>query len=160
MSSFRSKGRVLATTTAVFAALILSPTTAFAVKHTGAEYNTLYAGLGAKGYDVVSYFTDKKPTLGSDKFTVAYGGVTWQFANAEHRDLFKTDPAKYAPQYGGFCAWGVAQGKLFDVDPVNGWTISKGKLYLNFNEDLNKTFARDTEGFLSKAERHWPALNK
>ena len=132
MSSFRSSPRLLVATMVAFAALTTLPSTSFAVKQTGAEYNTLYAGLGAKGYDVVAYFTDKKPVQGSDKFTVMYGGVTWQFASADHRDVFKVDPAKYAPQYGGFCSWGVAQGKLFDVDPVNGWTVSNGKLYLNF----------------------------
>ncbi len=160
MTASRTPRRLLAATVATFAVLAFAPSTSFAVKQTGAEYNTLYAGLGAKGYDVVSYFSDKKPMQGSDKFTVAYGGVTWQFASAEHRDLFKTDPTKYAPQYGGFCAWGVAQGKLFDVDPVNGWTVSDGKLFLNFNGDLNATFARDTAGFIAKAERNWGGLNK
>jgi YHS domain-containing protein len=145
---------------AALTVLSLAPTSAFAVKQTGGEYNTLFAGLGAKGYDVVSYFTDKKPVQGSDKYALPYGGVTWQFASAEHRDMFKADPTKYAPQYGGFCTWGVANGKLFDVDPVNGWTVSNGKLYLNFNEDLNKTFARDTNGFISKAEQNWSGLNK
>ena len=86
--------------------------------------------------------------------------VTWQFASAEHRDAFKADPAKYAPQYGGFCSWGVAQGKLFDVDPVAGWTVSNGKLYLNFNGEINTTFARDAESSLVKAEKNWPGLNK
>lgn len=162
MSAFRFSRRLIAAacSAAALSILALAPTAAFAVKQTGGEYNTLYAGLGAKGYDVVSYFTDKKPTQGSDKFTASYGGVTWQFASAEHRDMFQADPAKYAPQYGGFCAWGVAQGKLFDVDPVNGWTLSNGKLYLNFNEGLNKTFARDTAGFISKAEGNWASLNK
>jgi len=152
--------RLLAATTAVVAVLALAPTASLAVKTTGGEYNTLHAGLGAKGYDVVSYFTDKRAVPGSDKFTANHGGVTWQFANAEHRDAFKADPAKYAPQYGGFCSWGVAQGKLFDVDPVNGWTVSDGKLYLNFNGDINTTFARDTAGFVGKAEKNWPGLNK
>ena len=160
MLKFNASRRLLGAAIAAASILALAPSTSFAVKQTGGEYNTLYAGLGAKGYDVVSYFTNKAPMQGSDKFTANYGGVTWQFASAEHRDMFKADPAKYAPQYGGFCAWGVAQGKLFDVDPVNGWTVSNNKLYLNFNGDINKTFARDTEGFLSKAERNWDALNK
>ena len=136
------------------------PATSHATKTTGGEYNSLHAGLGAKGYDVVSYFTDKKPAQGSDRFTASYGGVTWQFVSAEHRDLFKADPAKYAPQYGGYCSWGVAQGKLFDVDPVTGWTVSDGKLYLNFNGDINHTFARDSAGFIRKAEKNWPELNR
>ena len=152
--------RLLAATAVVMAGLALAPTASLAVKNTGGEYNTLHAGLGAKGYDVVSYFTDKRAVQGSDKFTASHGGVTWQFASAEHRDAFKADPTKYAPQYGGFCSWGVAQGKLFDVDPVNGWTISNGKLYLNFNGEINTTFARDADGFASKAERNWPSLNK
>ena len=133
---------------------------AYAVKQTGAEYNTLFAGLGAKGYDVVAYFTDGKPVAGSDRHTAEYGGVKWQFASREHRELFAADPAKYAPQYGGFCSWGVSQGKLFDVDPVNGWKVVDGKLYLNFNADINATFARDANGFIAKAERNWPALNR
>jgi YHS domain-containing protein len=138
----------------------LAPTTALATKTTGGEYNSLHAGLGAKGYDVVSYFTDKKPAQGSNKFTADHGGVTWQFVSAEHRDMFKANPAKYAPQYGGYCSWGVAQGKLFDVDPATGWTVSDGKLYLNFNSDINTTFARDTSGFVRKAEKNWPELNR
>ncbi|MGH8549252.1 MAG: YHS domain-containing (seleno)protein [Methylococcales bacterium] len=133
---------------------------AFAVKQTGGEYNTLYAGLGAKGYDVVSYFTDRKPKQGSDRYTAEFGGVKWQFTSEEHRDLFAADPQKYAPQYGGFCSWGVSQGKLFDVDPVNGWTVVNGKLYLNFNADLNATFAKETEGYVAKANQHWPELNR
>jgi YHS domain-containing protein len=136
------------------------PVTSHAVKNTGGEYNTLYAGLGAKGYDVVAYFTEGKPAEGSSRYTVEYGGVKWQFATAENRDLFKAAPAKYAPQYGGFCAWGVSVGKLFDVDPVTGWKIADGKLYLNFNGDIAATFSKDTPGFIAKANAHWPQLNK
>lgn len=133
---------------------------AFAVKQTGGEYNTMYAGLGAKGYDVVSYFTAGKPTPGSDRYTSEYGGVKWQFASAENLATFKGDPAKYAPQYGGFCSWGVSVGKLFDVDPVNGWKIVDSKLYLNFNGDINTTFAKDADSFIRKANSNWAALNK
>ena len=133
---------------------------AFAVKNTGGEYNTLYANLGAKGYDVVAYFTDGHPEPGSDKYTSEYGGVKWQFASKEHRDLFAADPQKYAPQFGGFCSWGVSVGKLFDVDPVNGWQVVDGKLYLNFNADINNTFGKDAHAFIAKANRNWPGLNR
>lgn len=131
-----------------------------AVKNTGREYNTLYAGLGAKGYDVVSYFTDGKPMAGSSAFTHEYGGVKWQFVSKEHRDLFASNPRKYAPQYGGFCSWGVSVGKLFDIDPEHGWTIRDGKLYLNFNAEINSTFARDAASFIAKAEKNWPKLDR
>lgn len=150
--------RVAALSLSIAFAGLATPT--YAVKQTGGEYNTMYAGLGAKGYDVVSYFTSGKPVEGSDRYTVEYGGVKWQFSSAENRDVFKTDPAKYAPQYGGFCAWGVSVGKLFDVDPVNGWRIVDGKLYLNFNADIASTFSKDSPGFISKANRNWPGLNK
>lgn len=133
---------------------------ALAVKTTGGEYNTLYAGLGAKGYDVVAYFTDASATPGSDRYTHDYGGVKWQFASREHRDLFAADPQRYAPQYGGFCSWGVSVGKLFDVDPVSGWKIVDGKLYMNFNAEINETFGKDAKGFIGKANRNWPGLNR
>jgi len=146
---------------AVFALLLFGAAEpALAVKQTGGEYNTLFAGLGAKGYDVVSYFTEGKPDQGSDRFTHEFGGVKWQFVSSEHRDLFAANPQKYAPQYGGFCSWGVANGKLFEVDPVNGWTIVDGKLYMNFNAELNSTFAKDARGFIVKANSNWAGLNK
>ena len=135
-------------------------TPAFAVKQTGGEYNTMHAGLGAKGYDVVAYFTVGTPVAGSDRYTAEYGGVKWQFSSAENLAAFKSDPAKFAPQYGGFCSWGVSVGKLFDVDPVNGWKIVDNKLYLNFNGDINATFSKDPAGFINKANRNWGSLNK
>lgn len=135
-------------------------TPAHAVKQTGGEYNTMYAGLGAKGYDVVSYFTVGMPVAGSERYTAEFGGVKWQFASAENRDAFKKDPARYAPQYGGFCSWGVSVGKLFDVDPVNGWKIVDNKLYLNFNGDINATFSKDAEGYIRRANNNWASLNK
>ncbi|MEK7316845.1 MAG: YHS domain-containing (seleno)protein [Candidatus Eisenbacteria bacterium] len=154
-------GSRIAAATAVAAIAVAGISTqAWAVKTTGREYNTLHAGLGAKGYDVVSYFTDDKAAVGSQDFTHAYGGVTWRFVSKEHRDLFVKSPAKYAAQYGGFCSWGVAGGKLFDVDPENGWTIRDGKLYLNFNAELNGVFANDAAAFIAKAARNWPKLDR
>ena len=133
---------------------------AFAIDRTGGTYNSLYAGLGAKGYDVVAYFTDGKPVKGKNEFEAVHGGVTWKFASATHRDQFAANPAKYAPQYGGFCSWGVAQGKLFDVDPEQGWKIVDGKLYMNFNADIQKTWEGDIPGMIGKASTNWPTLNR
>lgn len=156
----RSRSSLALAATAMLLTLGALNSTAYAVKHTGHEYNTLYAGLGAKGYDVVSYFTDGKPAAGSAEYVFEYGGVKWQFVSKEHRDLFVKAPAKYAPQYGGFCAWGVSTGKLFDVDPVNGWTIHDGRLYLNFNGEINHTFAGDPASFVAKANQNWPKLDR
>ena len=74
--------------------------------------------------------------------------------------MFEANPGKYAPQYGGFCSWGAANGKLFDVDPVNGWTIVDGKLYLNFNADINKTFAKESATLIPKANKNWEVLDR
>lgn len=157
-SSFNRAISALVAVSALSLGMLALP--AHAVKNTGGEYNTMYAGQGAKGYDVVSYFTDGKPVMGSDKITSEFGGVKWQFSTKEHRDLFAANPEKYAPQFGGFCAWGVSVGKLFDIDPVNGWNIVDGKLYLNFNGDINAVFAKDKTGFISKANANWSKLNK
>jgi len=89
-------------------------------------------GLAAHGYDVVSFFTDAKAEIGSDKYAVAHAGGTYRFVKQAHLDAFKADPGGYAPAYGGFCAYGVALGKKFDGDP-RYWKIVDGKLYLNLN---------------------------
>lgn len=129
------------------------------MRHTGGEFNNLHAGLGAKGYDVVAYLSEASAVPGREEYSAQYGGATWRFASAAHLEAFRADPARYAPRFGGFCAWGVAQGKLFDVDPANGWTVHDGKLYLNFNAQINDTFRSDAQGFVAKASRHWPVLN-
>ena len=157
-TNFNSFIKVAAVTIALGLTGIAS--SALAVKQTGGEYNTLYAGLGAKGYDAVAYIMAGKAAPGSDRYVTEYGGVKWQFSSAENLATFKSDPAKYAPQYGGFCAWGASVGKLFDVDPVNGWQIVEGKLYLNFNADINATFGKDPQSFISQANRNWTLLNK
>jgi hypothetical protein len=117
-------------------------------------------GIAAKGYDVVAYFTDGKPVKGNPQFTHEHGGVKWQFASAAHRDMFRADPAKYAPQYGGYCAYGVSVGGLYDVEPDTSWTVVDGKLYLNKNPDVKQTWLKDVPGYVSKAEANWPKIRK
>jgi YHS domain-containing protein len=139
----------------------LAAAAAQAQLHAGGEYNSTYANLGIKGYDPVAYFKVGRSVKGSDRHSADYGGVTWHFASAENRDAFKASPAAYAPQYGGFCSWGVAEkGRLFDVDPENGWTIHDGKLYLNFNADINRTLRSRAASFVQAADRKWPALSR
>ena len=117
-------------------------------------------GVGAKGYDVVAYFTDGKPVKGNPQFAHEHGGVTWQFASAEHRDMFRADPAKYTPQYGGYCAFGVAVGGLYDVQPDSSWSVVDGKLYLNKDPGVKQTWLKDVPGYIGKAEANWPKLKK
>lgn len=136
------------------------PLAALAADKTGGLFNRISGSLGAKGYDVVAYHALGKPTPGSAQFQQTHGGVTWQFANAEHLELFKADPARYLPQYGGFCSWAVANGKLADIDPVNGWKVVDGKLYLNYSASIQRTWEKDIPGFIAKANANWPNLNQ
>lgn len=109
------------------------------------------SGIAIRGYDPVAYFTDGKPVEGSDRFTTDWQGATWKFSSQEHLDMFNQSPEKYAPQYGGYCAYGVAQENLVKIEP-DQWTIHEGKLYLNYNAKLNKEWRTDIPGFIEKAD--------
>jgi YHS domain-containing protein len=114
-------------------------------------------GLAAGGYDVVAYFTDGKPTLGSADFTATHAGATYRFASAAHRDTFMQDPAKYAPQFGGFCTVGASFGKKVDIDPMQ-WGVLDGKLYLNSGAQAQSLWLKDEAGTAAKAAAAWPAI--
>lgn len=111
-------------------------------------------GLAVHGYDVVAYFRGDGPTVGSDAHATAYKGGTYRFKDQANLAAFKAEPDKYAPAYGGFCAYGVAVGKKFDGDP-HFWKIVDGKLYLNLNADIQSTWAKDVPGNIAKAETNW-----
>ena len=110
-----------------------------------------------KGYDVVAYFTDGKPAKGSSEFTHQWEGATWQFASAEHRAAFQRQPAKYAPQYGGYCAFAVSLGTIVDVDPRQ-WKIVDGRLYLNANFLAQTLWVLDPPGHIKKGDANWPLI--
>ena len=114
-------------------------------------------GYAVHGYDVVAYFTKGQPTEGSDEFQAIYDGATYRFASAEHRDAFTAEPAKYAPQYGGYCAFGTAMGRKFDGDP-NAWKVVDDKLYLNLNKNVQERWLADVPGFIRGAENNWPII--
>jgi YHS domain-containing protein len=121
--------------------------------------NTTLFGVAIKGYDPVAYFTDARPSKGDSKIALEWNGATWHFASAEHRDAFKAAPAKYAPQFGGYCAWAVSQGKTANVDPEHAWKIVNEKLYLNYDRDIQKKWETDIPGNVAKAETNWPKLS-
>jgi YHS domain-containing protein len=118
---------------------------------------TSWRGLALSGYDPVAYFTDGKPVPGSASFTLEWMGATWRFASAEHRDAFAANPALYAPQYGGYCAWAVSQDHTASSDP-EAWKIVDGKLYLNYSRDVQKKWETDVQGNVRKADANWPGL--
>lgn len=95
--------------------------------------------------------------MGKDEYTVEWNGTTWKFASAANRDKFTANPEQYAPQYGGYCAKAMSEGNLAPVDP-DAWKIYEGKLYLNFNKDVQAQWVRDIPGNIAKANRHWPGI--
>ncbi len=113
--------------------------------------------LAIRGYDAVAYFTDGQPTLGSAEHAVAHDGATYRFASSENLRTFQKDPKRYAPQFGGFCAFGVSVGAKFDGDP-SLWKIVDGKLYLNLNRDIQGNWLKDLDGNIRKADRNWSKI--
>lgn len=110
--------------------------------------------LALHGYDPVAYFTDGKPVIGLAKYTVGHEGASYYLASEDHQKMFKANPAKYAPQYGGYCAYGVSVGKKFDGSP-HYWTLRNDKLYLNLNADIANKISEDVDGYIKKAEKNW-----
>jgi YHS domain-containing protein len=124
--------------------------------------NSLLGGrtdTAINGYDTVAYFTVGKPVKGLDSLVHEWNGAKWKFSNQAHLDLFKSSPEKYAPQYGGYCAYGVAQGKLVKVEP-DQFTVRDGKLYLNYDADVQSKWLKDIPGYNKVADAKFPALLK
>jgi len=120
-------------------------------------FTGLLKGVAVGGYDPVAYFKDGKPVRGQTALTVQYQGAEWRFANAENRAAFEDDPEKFAPAYGGYCAWAVSQGYTAKGDPKH-WKIVNGRLFLNYNGSVQSTWEKDIPGNVSKADRNWPKL--
>lgn len=114
-------------------------------------------GLAIDGYDPVAYFTEKKPVKGVPEFRVDYQGSTFQFVSVDHRDAFAADPAKYAPQYGGYCAYGVAKGYKAKIDP-EAFSVVHGTLYLNYSDAIRTRWLSDVSGYIQQADANWPEV--
>jgi YHS domain-containing protein len=117
------------------------------------------SNVAIKGYDPVAYFTQGKPVKGSSAFTYQWMNANWWFASALDRDEFKRSPEKYAPQYGGYCAYGVSQGHTAPIDP-EAWTIIEGKLYLNYSKAVKRTWSGAIPKYIAEANQNWPGLHK
>lgn len=116
-------------------------------------------GTAIGGYDPVAYFKQNKPVKGSTAYTATHEGSTFHFASAANRDAFAADPARYAPQYGGFCAYAVANGYKAKIEP-DAFTIVNDKLYLNYDQSVQRRWRRDIPGYIAKGDRNWPELSK
>jgi YHS domain-containing protein len=117
------------------------------------------SGLAIQGYDPVAFFTDNKPVTGKPEFLARHNGALYYFASKEHRDLFKADPAKYEPAFGGYCAYGVSRNKLVEID-VQAFQVVDGRLLLQYSKGVRDDFNKDTKGNFGKAQANWPALVK
>lgn len=143
----------------LLAALVLGAASASFAAPASAEKAPIYTGflskLAVEGHDPVAYFTEGKPVEGKKKFSTDYQGAEWRFASQENLDLFLADPEKYAPQYGGYCAWAVAQGDTAKGD-ADHWKIVDGKLYLNYNKKIQKDWELNQSQFIESANANWP----
>ena len=137
------------------AALALVASAAFAVS----PVNSNWRGVAIHGYDPVAYFADGKPVEGRSDITFEWQGATWRFATAEHRQAFAAEPEKFAPQYGGYCAFAVAKNTTADIEP-DAFTLVDGKLYLNYDQDIQATWRKDPKGYIQKADGFWPSMIK
>ena len=114
-------------------------------------------GIAINGYDAVAFFTEKMPVKGDRQFKYSYKNVDWLFSSSDNKELFKTSPEKYAPQYGGYCAFGTADGHKAPTQ-VNTWTIADDKLYFNYNMKVKDMWIKNMQPNIEKADKNWPTI--
>ena len=129
------------------------------VSQVQAQRSEVYApgGKAIKGYDPVAFFQNSRPVMGADRLSFSWKGATWLFANRSNLQSFKANPEKYAPQYGGYCAYGTSQGHKAPTE-VGTWTILNDKLYFNYNEKVKGMWVKDQPGYIQKADKQWPEI--
>ncbi|MBD1575759.1 YHS domain-containing protein [Vibrio sp. S11_S32] len=123
-----------------------------------AIYTTHFSDKALKGYDTVAYFTQGKAVQGSKQFKTTYQGAVWWFSSKKNLTAFKTQPEKYAPQYGGYCAWALgADNSLAPGSPLQ-WTIYNKKLYINYDKNIQDKFLVNMEDLIESADQRWPKI--
>ena len=119
---------------------------------------SLFSNKALSGFDTVAYFTQGKAIEGSSQWQSEYKGADWYFSSQQNLDLFLSDPQRYAPQYGGYCAWAVSVKNDFAPSDPNQWAIVDGKLYLNYNAEVKQWWGQDQAGHIQAADQNWPTL--
>ncbi len=114
-------------------------------------------GIAIRGYDPVAYFKQNKPVKGIETIAYDWNGVKWLFYSDENKEEFKANPEKFAPQFGGYCAYGLSENHKSPTDP-DAFTIVDGKLYLNYSLKVKELWNKDIPGRIKKANELWPAL--
>jgi len=137
------------------AAVALMTTSGSALARKNEIYTRFLSSAAVGGYDTVAYFTVGKPVKGKDEFTTKWKGADWYFSSKENLEKFKANPTAFAPQFGGYCAYGVSQNAAVKGDPLL-WKIVDGKLYLNINKQVVGIWTKDIAGYNVKAYHNWP----
>ncbi len=153
MNSVFKRGTRLFAAVALVAGMFVSGAGASDMRNNGTETSAPVMG----GYDPVSYFSAAKPMRGSGYHTATYDGGTYLFASKDNKKMFEANPKKYAPQFGGYCAYGVAVGKKFYSDPTI-WEVVNGKLYLNLDKKIQMKWNADQSGHITKAHSNWKGI--
>ena len=129
------------------------------ITHVHAQKAEVYSpgGKAIKGYDPVAFFTDARPVMGADSLSYSWNGATWLFSTRQHLERFKADPEKFAPQYGGYCAYGTSQGHKAPSE-VDTWTVLDDKLYFNYNQKVKAMWDKDRPAYIQKANGNWEKI--
>jgi YHS domain-containing protein len=164
MNRNRNRNRLLLLLSLPFAALALFAATVDPIAAATADDDTALVNVNKEGvildgYDTVAFFTDSRPVLGSSAWESTYRGAIYRFASAEHKALFDLEPAKYAPQFGAFCAYAVSVGRTAPID-VNTFSIVDGRLVVQHNARAVGLWNKDVQGNLERADKYWPAVAK
>jgi len=144
--------KYLQTVVWLFSALVSLSASALEPTYTG-----FFSDKAIRGYDTVAYFTEGKPVKGSNEFSTEHNGATWLFSSKRNLELFLADPTQYAPQYGGYCAYAVANNATASIKPEL-FTIHQGKLYLNYSKGINEKWLANKEDYIADADVNWPTL--
>ncbi|MDX1957648.1 MAG: YHS domain-containing (seleno)protein [Leptospiraceae bacterium] len=118
---------------------------------------TFFSGLAVEGYDVVAYFKESKPVKGKSEFEYSWNGAKWRFSSNENLELFKKDPNKYSPEYGGFCAYAMSEGYKYGISP-DSWEIVNGKLYLNYDKEVQMKWTKEKSKLITQADSNWKKI--
>lgn len=116
-------------------------------------------GFAIGGYDAVAYFLEQKPVKGLEQITFTWNDAVWLFASEKNRDSFRLNPEKFAPQFGGYCAYGMSRGYKAPTS-ADAFSIVDGKLYLNYNTNVRNEWNKDQTGYIEKAVKNWVDVRK
>jgi len=131
----------------------------FSLPAFAADHVNIVDGLALRGFDPVAFFTQGHAVMGDPQFTAKYEGATYEFADAADKAAFEADPAKYVPQYGGFCAAATSHGAKVDADP-HAFVIRDGHLYVNYNQEALQAFSKDLPVSIKAADEKWPQVRE